>query len=203
MRIGFLASHRGSNMRAVLDACASGALRARPVLLVTNNADCGAARMAGEAGLPARILNSRTHPDPDHLDRAICGALEEAGCDWVVLAGFMKRVGPRVLGRFKDRIVNIHPSLLPRHGGQGMFGMRVHEAVLAAGDDLTGATVHLVDAEYDRGRVLARAEVPVLPGDTAETLAERVLLKEHELLPSVLASLADGAGEIAERVHAV
>ena len=113
MRLGFLASHRGSNMQAVLDACESGSLSAMPAVLVTNNRTAEAIQRAIRANIPVHVLNRTTHPDPEALDSAMCEALQAAGCDMIVLAGFMKMIGPRVLNAYRGRIVNIHPSLLP------------------------------------------------------------------------------------------
>ena len=113
MRLGFLASHRGSNMQAVLDACESGSLSATPAVLVTNNRTAEAIQRATRANIPVHVLNRTTHPDPETLDSAMCEALQAAGCDMIVLAGFMKMIGPRVLNAYRGRIVNIHPSLLP------------------------------------------------------------------------------------------
>lgn len=192
MRLGFLASHRGSNMQAVLDACEAHTLAATPVVLVSNNRGSEAILRAQRAGMATHVLNRVTHPDPDVLDSAIHDALTAARCDVIVLAGFMKMIGPRVLRAFANRIINIHPALLPRHGGKGMFGMHVHRSVIASGDRVSGVSVHLVDEEYDHGRVLAQAEVPVVPGDTPEALAERVLKKEHQFLPEVLSRIEKG-----------
>jgi phosphoribosylglycinamide formyltransferase-1 len=193
MRLGFLASHGGTNLQAVLDACASGELSATPAVLVTNNRGAHCITRAQAAGVAVHVLNGVTHPEPDDLDAAMLEALRSSGCEWIVLAGYMKKIGPRVLEAFAGRMINIHPALLPRHGGQGMFGMNVHRAVIAAGDAVSGATVHLVDGEYDEGPVLAQAEVPVLPGDTPETLAARVLETEHRLLVATLCDLATKA----------
>ena len=192
MRLGFFASHRGSNMQAVLDACEAGTLSATPVVLVSNNRNAEALQRAQRGGMAIHVLNSVTHPDPDRLDAAIHDALTAARCDLIVLAGFMKMIGPRVLRSFANRIINIHPALLPRHGGKGMFGMHVHRAVIASGERTWGVSVHLVDEEYDHGRILAQAEVPVAHDDTPESLAERVLRKEHEFLPEVLSKIEKG-----------
>jgi phosphoribosylglycinamide formyltransferase-1 len=115
----------------------------------------------------------------------------------VVLAGYMKKVGPRTLRHFAGRVLNIHPALLPKFGGQGMYGRRVHEAVLAAGERETGVTIHLVDDEYDHGRILGQCRVPVLPGDTVESLAQRVLQREHEFLVEMLVRIVSGAVALA------
>ncbi|MCY3760427.1 MAG: phosphoribosylglycinamide formyltransferase [Gemmatimonadetes bacterium] len=194
MKLGFLASGSGTNMQAILDACRDGRLPAEPVVAVGNNSRSRALERARRQGIPAFHLSSRTHPDPDALDAAIASVLGRCGADLVCLAGYMKLVGPRTLRAFEGRILNIHPALLPKYGGRGYYGRAVHEAVLASGDTETGATVHLVDALYDHGPVLARVRVPVLAGDTPETLAGRVLEKEHHLFPDTLRRIA--AGEI-------
>lgn len=110
--------------------------------------------------------------------------------DLVVTAGYMKKLGPRVRAAYASRIVNIHPALLPRHGGKGMYGKAVHESVLAAGDKVSGATVHILTDDYDTGPIIAQRRVPVLPGDTTDSLAERVLAAEHQLLPAVVQQIA-------------
>lgn len=188
-RIGFLASHGGSNMQAILDACRDGRLPADPALLICNNPDARAIERARDAGMPSILLNSKTHPDETARDAAIRDALLDHRVDWVALAGYMRKLGPAMLAAFPGRILNIHPALLPKFGGPGMYGIRVHQAVLAAGESLSGATIHLVDSEYDRGPILAHATAPVLPDDTAESLAARVLEVEHRLYPETLRRL--------------
>jgi len=190
MKLGILASHEGTTMQAVLDAVAAGALAADVAVVISNNSDSGALRRARAAGVPAVRLSSVTHPDPEALDRAILEALTDAGVEVVLLAGYMKKLGARVLQAYRGRILNTHPALLPKFGGQGMYGNRVHEAVLAAGESETGVSVHLVDAEYDTGPVLAQCRVPMLPDDSVETLAARVQAKERELLVQTLAEIA-------------
>ena len=180
-------------MQAVLDACASGRLHATPAVLICNNRDAEALERAARAGLPRYHLSGATHPDPDALDAAILDALARHDAELVVLAGYMKKLGPRTLGRYRNRVLNIHPALLPRFGGQGMYGARVHAAVLAAGERETGVTIHVVDAEYDHGPILAECRVPVSEGDTPATLAERVLAREHAFLVETLEQLATGA----------
>jgi phosphoribosylglycinamide formyltransferase-1 len=143
-------------------------------------------------GIPTCHVSAATHPDPDALDRAILGALREHGVELVVLAGYMRKLGPRTLAAYRGRILNIHPALLPRFGGPGMYGKRVHEAVLAAGETITGVTIHLVDEQYDAGPILAQREVPILPGDTSEALAARVLAEEHRLYVETLQRICDG-----------
>lgn len=192
MRVGVLASGRGSNLQALVDACEKGRIPARIVVVISNNSRSGALARAARAGIPGYHLSAHTHPEPGELDHAVCQTLEKHHCDLVALAGYMKKLGPATLKTYQGRIVNIHPALLPRHGGHGMYGMHVHQAVIASGDEYSGATVHLVTAEYDQGPVLAQCRVPVRPGDTPETLAARVLAVEHELYVETLGRIARG-----------
>ncbi len=193
MNIAVLASHEGTTLQAVLDACAAGALAARVALVISNNAASGALRRARLAQVETLHLSGATHADPRELDRAICAALDEREIDVVLLAGYMKKLGPLTLARFSGRILNTHPALLPRFGGRGMYGAHVHRAVLASGERLSGASVHLVDGEYDTGPVLSQVTVPVEHGDTVATLAERVQQAERALVVQVLADIASGA----------
>lgn len=192
MRIAFLASHNGSNMQAIIDACKSAALRAVPAVVISNNSDSGAMARARQDGIPCYHLSSKTHPSPEALDESILELLQRHRTDIVVLAGYMKKLGLRTLAHYAGATLNIHPSLLPKYGGQGMYGMRVHAAVLTAGETESGPTVHLVDAQYDNGDVIAQLHVPVLPDDTPEILAARVLKAEHTLFPKVLQQIAIG-----------
>jgi phosphoribosylglycinamide formyltransferase-1 len=192
LRLGFLASHGGSNVQVIIDACGSGTLDAEPCVLVSNNSDAPVMARARAAGIATYHLSSRTHPDPSLLDDAILEALTRHGAALIVLAGYMKKIGPRTLARYRGLVLNIHPALLPKFGGQGMYGRRVHEEVLAAGDRMTGVTVHLADEEYDRGPILAQREVPVVRGDTVDSLAARVLEAEHSLHVETLARIARG-----------
>ncbi len=193
MRIGFLASHNGSNMQAIIDACKAGTLQATPAVVISNNSDSGALVRARQEGIPAYHLSGKASPNAEALDLAILDALQRHQVDVLVLAGYMKKLGPRTLARYAGATLNIHPGLLPKHGGQGMYGRHVHEAVLAASETESGPTVHLVDADYDTGPVIAQMRVPVLPNDTPDTLATRVLQAEHKLFPQVLQQIATGA----------
>ncbi len=188
-RLAILASGEGTTLQALLDAIGTDRLRTQIVVVISNNSGSGALRRARDAGIATAHLSAQTHPDPDQLDRAILDALSAANADWVLLAGYLKKLGPRVLARYRGRIVNTHPALLPKFGGPGMYGHRVHEAVLGAGEVETGVSVHLVETEYDTGPVLAQCRVPVLPGDTAATLAARVQAREREFLVEVLGQL--------------
>jgi len=190
MKVAVLASHEGTTLQAILDAYATRQIPGQVVVVISNNPDSGAIRRARAAGVPAHYLSSKTHPDPADLDAAIGGVLTASAADVVVLAGYMKLLGPRALGRFRGRVLNTHPALLPKFGGKGMYGLHVHRAVLAAGEAMTGATVHVVTEEYDAGPIVAQCEVPVKPDDTPETLAARVQPSERALLVRVLGDLA-------------
>lgn len=192
MNLGFFASHGGSNMQALIDATKRGELDARPALLISNNRNSQATVRARQEGMPFLVMNSATHPDFEALDQAMLDALREHEVDLIILAGYMKMIGPKVLEAYDNRILNIHPALLPKFGGHGMFGQHVHKAVLDAGERVTGVTIHLVNSEYDQGRIIAQAEVPVLPDDTVESLAARVLKKEHEFFTTTLQDVASG-----------
>ncbi len=190
--VAVLASGSGSNLGSIIGAFACGQLRGSVKLVISNNSRSGAMRRAREAGISALHLSSKTHPDPGDRDRCMCAALEASGVNLICLAGYMKKLGPETLSRYSNRIINIHPALLPRHGGKGMYGERVHRAVLDAGDTETGATVHLVDEEYDQGPILTQRKVPVCPGDTAASLGARVLKVEHQLYVETLAAIQAG-----------
>ncbi len=192
IKLGFLASGRGSNMLSMIDNCKAGKLNAEPAVVISNNAGAGALEYAREAGIPAFHLSSKTHIDESVLDQEITNILKSHEVDWVILAGYMKKIGPRLLKEFRGKIFNIHPSLLPKHGGQGMYGLHVHEAVLASGESETGVTIHMVDGEYDQGRILAQEKVSVEADDTPESLAARVLKVEHELYSETLQGIIEG-----------
>lgn len=188
-RLGILASHRGTNFQAIIDACAAGTIDAIPVVAISNNSNARALERAREAGIAAVHLSSATHPDAQSLDQAIHDTLRSWEVDLVITAGYMKRLGPRTLAAWPRRIINVHPSLLPKHGGKGMYGMNVHKAVLASGDTETGITIHYVDGEYDTGPIINQVRVPVMSDDTPETLAARVLGLEHKVLIETLSTL--------------
>jgi phosphoribosylglycinamide formyltransferase-1 len=190
LALAILASGAGSTAQAVIDACASGRIDGRVVLVLSNNSDAPVLARAAAAGIPVRHLSRTTHPEPEELDAALVGAIRAAGATRVLLAGYMRPLGPRMLEAYGGRIYNTHPALLPAHGGRGMYGDAVHAAVLAAGDERSGATVHLVTADYDAGPVVAAAQVPVLPGDDVASLGERVRAAERELVVDVLARAA-------------
>ncbi len=190
MNIVVLASGEGTTLQAVLDACAAGRLPARVSAVISNNGAAGALRRARAAGVATRHLSVATAGSAAAADQALRDALLEFGAELVLLAGYMKRLGPLTLAAFSGRIINSHPALLPEFGGQGMFGLQVHRAVLAAGRRISGASVHWVDENYDTGAIIAQVRVPVESGDSAESLAARVQAAERELVVEVLAASA-------------
>ncbi|HEU4563282.1 MAG TPA: phosphoribosylglycinamide formyltransferase [Gemmatimonadaceae bacterium] len=199
-RIAVLASGRGSNLRALLDHLAreDHGTHARVALVASDRADAGALALARERGIEGAALDM----GPAH-EEGLERLLRDSGAELVVLAGYLKLVPGAVTRAWRGRIVNVHPALLPAFGGRGMYGMRVHRAVLAAGARVSGATVHFVDELYDHGVTIAQWPVPVFGGDTPETLAARVLRVEHLLLPRAVAALAAGRVDLGEdgRVH--
>ncbi len=192
LRLGILASHAGTTMQAIINACLQGRLHAEVRVAISNNSRSGALARARTHGIPTAHLSSVTHPDADELDRAITETLNDHGVEVVALAGYMKRLGPLTLRRYRGHLLNTHPALLPKFGGQGMYGDRVHEAVLAAGERVSGATVHLVEGDYDTGAVLSQVEAPVSDEDTPATLRERVQAAERDHYVCVLERIARG-----------
>ncbi len=183
MRLGVLVSGRGSNLEAILDA---GLVVA---LVVSNRPGVRALSVAAAAGVPTRILRRADFVDAAARDAAIGAALTEASVEVAVLAGWDQLLRPSYFAAFGGRTINIHPSLLPAHGGAGMVGVEVHRSVLRAGDVETGATIHEVTSDLDAGPILAQVRVPVLPDDDADTLEARVLVEEHRLLVATLREL--------------
>src|SRR5881628_4139169 len=178
-----LVSGGGTNLQALLDALRDSPA-ARVTRVVSSRPDAGALDRARRAGVATTVL-------VDPADAAeLAAALHDVDTGLVVLAGYVKRIPPAVVARFRLRMINIHPALLPAFGGPGMYGRRVHEHVLASGAPISGATVHYVDEEYDRGPIIAQWPVPVRAGDTPQSLAARVLEVEHRLLPRVVLELA-------------
>jgi phosphoribosylglycinamide formyltransferase 1 len=184
LKIAVCVSGGGSNLLALLENLRNFG-GAKVVLVLSNRASAGGLRHAGAFGVPTAVFR-----DPALGDEWL-ELLGQHQVDLIVLAGYLKLVPPAVIAAYRGRIINIHPALLPSFGGPGMYGLRVHQAVLASGAKVSGCTVHLVDEVYDRGPILAQSRVPVLPGDTAETLAARVLEAEHRLLPAVVRAAAD------------
>lgn len=180
IRVAFLASYRGSSARAITEAAAEGRLDATPVLLVHNNASAEAQHWAREAGLRVERLSGQTHPDEEALDEALRDLLLEVGADLVVLSGWMKRVGPRTIAAFRGRMLNVHPAPIPQFGGEGMWGMHVHQAVFDAGVSESAVTIHEVDEFYDHGPVLHTHAVDVSSATSPEEVQKLVAVHEPE-----------------------
>jgi len=191
MRLGVLASGSGSNLQAILDGCAAGTIPARVGVVICNVPGARALQRAEAAGVPTLLLDHRKSASRDEYDREMVAALRKHGVDLVCLAGFMRLIGPTLLSAFHNKILNIHPSLLP-----AFPGMHAVRQALAAGVRVSGCTVHVVDEGTDTGPILIQAAVPVLDGDTEETLAARILAQEHRCYPRAIALLAQGRVQI-------
>jgi len=189
-RLAVLVSGRGTNLQAILDATAHPDYPGQVVVVVSDRKEAFGLERARRAGVPAYVVEWRR--DASEFGRRLCRVLERHGAEWVCLAGFLRILDPEFVEAYRGRILNIHPSLLPAFGGRGMYGERVHRAVLASGAQESGCTVHFVTAEVDAGPVVARARVPVLPGDTVESLAARVAEQEHRLYPEAIRRVVTG-----------
>jgi phosphoribosylglycinamide formyltransferase 1 len=190
-RLGVLISGRGSNLQAIIDAVADGRLRADIGVVVSNVADARGLMRAQAAGVPTRVMPHRDWPSRDAYDRALVETLSSFRVDLVCLAGFMRLLSPAFVDAFSDRILNIHPSLLP-----AFPGVDAQRQALDHGVKVTGVTVHFVNAELDAGPIVMQRPVPVLDDDTAETLAARVLVEEHRLYPEAIQRVLDGGWRI-------
>lgn len=191
LRIGVLASGGGTDLQSILDACESGQIDGRVVIVISNVADAGALKRASEFDAKAVFLDHRGKSRGAH-EREISNELDAAKIDLIVLAGYLRMLGYDFVNKYKNKIINIHPALLPKYGGKGMHGMNVHRAVLESGDTESGCSVHFVTEDVDGGPVIARMKVPVKPQDTPESLQARVLKAEHLLLPMVIQWIAQG-----------
>jgi phosphoribosylglycinamide formyltransferase 1 len=190
--IALFASGRGSNARSILQSCADGKLEAHGVLIISNHSDAGVHEVAREFGVPSVTISRDQFADGDAFTNALILNLRGAGTDLICLAGYMRRVPPKLIRAFPQAMLNIHPALLPKFGGKGMYGINVHRAVIEAGEAFSGVTVHYVNERYDEGAILLqRGDVAVLANDTAETLASRILKLEHELYPEAVGKWID------------
>lgn len=190
LKLGFLASRNGSSLRAIVAAIQAGELAAEPRLVISNNRSAGALAFAAEQGIPSQVIP--TAGDPATADARLCEALEAVGVELVILSGYLRQLGPKTLACYRNRILNIHPGPLPAFGGEGMYGRRVHEAVIAAGAAESGIVIHAVDEIYDNGPVIARMAVPIPPGATAEELEALVTGLEPAFFVETLKKIADG-----------
>lgn len=188
-KVVVFASGSGTDFQSIIDAIAEKSLHAEIAGLITSNPDAGALDRAEKNDIPARILRLSDYPDTESYTIALVDQLDEWKPDLIVLAGYLKKIPVEVIRQYENKIINIHPALLPKYGGKGFYGIKVHRAVITSGDHESGCTVHIVTEEYDKGPILAQVKVPVQKGDTPEILQQRVLKEEHRLLPQVISNL--------------
>lgn len=193
LNIAVFASGKGSNFKVILEAINAGVIPNTQIsLVISNNSDAVALTVARENNIPILHISRKQFQSDDEYNRTLLEKLKQNDVNFIVLAGYMKMIDPTIVQIFKNRIVNIHPALLPKYGGSGMYGVHVHEAVIANKEKISGASVHIVDEEYDRGPIVLQKSVPVETNDTPETLAARVLQIEHEIYPEAIRLFAEG-----------
>ena len=192
MNIAVFASHGGSDLQAIIDGCKNGQINATVVVVISNNKDSVALQRAKNENIPNFHMSAKKFGSEEILATEILNVLNQYNVDMIFLAGYMRLLHIDILEKYENRIFNIHPALLPKFGGKGMYGMNVHNAVINAKEKETGVTIHRVNAEYDSGEIVAQTKVAVMENDTPEILAERVLLREHEFLVEVISSIAEG-----------
>lgn len=192
MNIAVFASHGGSDLQAIINGCKNELTNAKVTVVISNNSDSLALQRAKRENIPAYHLSAKKYGDEEKLAKEILYVLSEYDVDMIFLAGYMRMLHTSIIDKFQNRIFNIHPALLPKYGGKGMYGMNVHNAVIAGHEIETGVTIHRVNSEYDSGKIVAQTKVPVKTDDTAETLAERVLEREHTFLIEVISDIANG-----------
>ena len=190
--LGILASHGGSNLQAIMDACEDGLLKANVAVVVSNNSRSLALQRARNSGVPAYHLSSKTHSDDGDLDLAIKDILKKYNVDLIILAGYMKKIGPSVLRTFRNRVINSHPALLPKYGGKGMYGDRVHKAVVNAKSAETGISIHLVDEDYDHGAIISQKIIAVDSSEGVEFVKKKVQKHEHRFWVTTLNKIQKG-----------
>ena len=197
--IGVLASGRGSNCAALLHRIEEDEIPAKIAAVISNNHEAGVLQIARDHNIPAYYIERNQFETGDEFCQALENIFDQHKINFIVLAGYLRKVPPRIIRRFANRILNIHPALLPDFGGKGMYGHVVHEAVLKSGSTVSGATIHLVDEEYDHGPIVLKREVPVLPNDTPDILAARVLQVEHRIYAEAVRLFAEGRVKIKGR----
>lgn len=193
LNIAVLGSGRGSNFQAIAAAIKDGRIPNATVrVVISNNSAAGILEIARANGIAAVHMSDKQFATRHQFDDHLLASLGGHSVNFVLLAGYMKQVSSRIIDAYRNRIINIHPALLPKFGGKGMYGKHVHEAVIASREKVSGATVHIVDEEYDRGAIVLQKQIEVEPADTAETLAARVLQVEHEIYPEAVRMFASG-----------
>ncbi len=192
MNIAVFASHGGSDMQAIIDGCKRNKINATVSVVISNNEDSYALKRAENEGIDRYFLSLKNCGNEDTLAQEILKVLSNYNVDIIFLAGYMRMLHEDILNAYNNRIFNIHPSLLPKYGGKGMYGINVHQAVIEAKEKETGVTIHRVNKEYDKGEIIAQTKVKVIEGETPEQLAARVLEVEHEFLVEIVGNIADG-----------
>ena len=191
-KIAVFISGGGTNLQSLMDASKQGRLSGEIVLVVSSKENAYGLERARNAGIDTFVFRAKDYPGLDAAEWDLLEMLDEYKVEYIALAGYLKLIPMPVVRKYKDHILNIHPALLPKFGGKGMYGHHVHEAVIEAGEKESGATVHMVDEIYDNGKILIQEKVPVLPGDDPDTLAARVLEIEHKIYPIALENLIKG-----------
>jgi phosphoribosylglycinamide formyltransferase 1 len=190
LRLAVFASGNGTNLQALLDACDRKQIDALVVAVISNNSNAFALNRAHMAGIDCYHVSQKKYPEPQEYLRQLETVLDNNRINLIVLAGYMKLLPSEIVRKYYGRIINIHPALLPKFGGPGMYGANVHQAVLAAGELYSGATVHIVDSKFDHGPIIIQRRVAIQPDDTPESLATRILEIEHRILPQAVALYA-------------
>ena len=196
LNLAVLCSGGGTNLQSLIDAIEKGELSAQIKIVISNNSNAFALERARKHNIQALHLSHKQFATPEEFDQRLLGILNENQVDMIVLAGYMKMLSPAIIRAYKNRILNIHPALLPHFGGPGMYGIHVHEAVIKSGVKITGVTVHIVDEVYDHGAIVMQKPVEVKDDDTPESLAERVLRIEHDTYKKAIQLFAEGRIEI-------
>ncbi|MEW5924877.1 MAG: phosphoribosylglycinamide formyltransferase [Candidatus Zixiibacteriota bacterium] len=194
-KIAVFISGGGTNLQSLIDASQQGRLSGEIVLVVSRKQNASGLVRAKNAGIDTFVYRVKDYASSEDAERDLLEMLSEYKVEYIALAGYLKLIPLSVVRKYKNHIVNIHPALLPKFGGKGMYGHHVHEAVIATGEKESGATVHMVDEIYDNGKILIQEKVPVLPGDDPDTLAARVLKIEHKIYPIALENLIKGRYE--------
>ena len=192
MNIAVFASHGGSDLQAIIDGCKDELINAKVTVVISNNSDSLALKRAKSEDIPSYHLSVKKYGNEEKLAKEILNVLTEYDVDIIFFAGYMRLLHASIIEKYQNKIFNIHPALLPKYGGKGMYGMNVHNAVIAGHETETGVTVHRVNSEYDSGEIVAQTKVPVKADDTAETLADRVLEREHTFLNEVISDIICG-----------
>ncbi|MBU0951990.1 MAG: phosphoribosylglycinamide formyltransferase [Elusimicrobia bacterium] len=198
-KIGALVSGGGTNLQSIIDACESGSIQGEVAVVISSKKDAFALERAKKRNIPAVFIDRKQCKDINEFSQKVSAELKKRNVHLVCLAGFLLKLSPSLVKEYKNRILNVHPALLPAFGGEGMFGHHVHEAVLASGAKFTGPTVHFVDEDYDRGPIILQAVVPVLDDDCADSLGKRVLAQEHKIYPEAIRLFCENKLEVVGR----